>query len=88
MPDFYNAFASLLITAPTVMSLNNSTPLLNMTAIATLNNASVFQCWQLTTPPQSFLGAVNYPFSNATGGYVGVIPPKTYIGQAWSPHVQ
>ena len=86
--SFHKSFTSLLITAPTTKALYNSTTLLNITAIAAINNASVLECWQLATQPQIFLGAVNYLFGNATGGYVGILPPKTYIGQAWSPHAQ
>jgi hypothetical protein len=55
---------------------------INVTAIAAVNNASVLQCWALTTPPQVFAGAVNYPVGNFSNAFIGVIPPKTYIGIA------
>jgi hypothetical protein len=60
----------------------------NVTAITAVNNASVLQCWELTNPPRTFLGAANYDIGNFTNAYIGVLPPQTHIGQAWAPAPQ
>jgi hypothetical protein len=61
---------------------------LNVTAISAANGASTLECWQLSAAASTFAGATNYPIGDFEGAYVGVIAPKTYIGQAWAPHVQ
>lgn len=76
-------FASMV-----VASANVSAPLLNVTAISARAGHSVLECWALTTPPELFRGATNYQIGDFVGGYVGVINPQTYIGQAWAPYVQ
>lgn len=59
----------------------------NLTAIAAVNGSSVLECWSLEGPPYIARGATNYPVGNFTGGFVGVIQPRTYVGQAWAPSV-
>jgi hypothetical protein len=61
---------------------------LNVTAISAVNNASVLECWSLTNAPRLFAGAANYDIGNFTDSYIGVIPPKTYIGPAHAPRPQ
>jgi hypothetical protein len=61
---------------------------LNVTAISAVNNASVLECWSLANPPRSFAGAANYDIGDFTNSYIGVIPPKTYIGRAYAPRPQ
>lgn len=61
---------------------------LNVTAIAAVNGSSVFQCWTLATPPTIARGAANFPLGDSTGSFLGVIPPRTYIGQAFAPSIQ
>jgi hypothetical protein len=61
---------------------------LNITVISAANGASTLECWALTQPPANFAGAVNYPLGDFEGAFVGVIPPKTHIGQAWAPSLQ
>jgi hypothetical protein len=85
-PSQYYLSYLVLFTLPFTHS---STPsLLNLTAITARHNASTLECWQLLNPPSTFAGAINYPLAASTGGYVGVIAPQTYIGQAWAPHPQ
>ncbi|KAF2100232.1 hypothetical protein NA57DRAFT_73842 [Rhizodiscina lignyota] len=61
---------------------------LNVTAISASGGHSVLECWSLSAPPLSFAGASNYPIGNYEGSYVGVIAPRTHIGQAWAMHPQ
>ncbi|KAK5151034.1 hypothetical protein LTS14_009529 [Recurvomyces mirabilis] len=61
---------------------------LNISAIGTANNASTLECWNLAAPPFGAAGAANYPIGNFTNSFVGVIPPQTYIGQAWARQIQ
>jgi hypothetical protein len=61
---------------------------LNVTAITAVNNVSVLQCWELTNSPRISRGAANYDIGNFTNAYIGVLPPQTYIGQAWAPAPQ
>jgi hypothetical protein len=61
---------------------------MNITAISTVNGASVLECWSLAAPPKNFAGAANYPIGDFQSAFVGVIPPKTYIGFAHAPSVQ
>jgi hypothetical protein len=61
---------------------------LNVTAISAANGASTLECWSLSQPPKTFAGAANYPLGDFEGAFVGVIPPKTHIGQAWAPSFQ
>jgi hypothetical protein len=61
---------------------------LNATAISAAHGASTLECWQFSATASKFAGATNYPIGDFEGAYIGVISPKTYIGQAWAPHVQ
>lgn len=58
---------------------------LNLTAISAKHGRSTLECWSLAEPPFIARGANNYPIGNFTGAFIGVLPPKTYIGQAWAP---
>jgi hypothetical protein len=78
---------ALYLTLALALSVTAQSPL-NLTAISTSNNASVLECWQLTTPSLVFAAAVNYPFGNSTNGYLGILPPRTYVGLIHAPHVQ
>ncbi|KAF2673270.1 hypothetical protein BT63DRAFT_397038 [Microthyrium microscopicum] len=57
---------------------------LNITAISAANGESTLECWNLFSPPGDFAGAANYPIGNFEGAFIGVLPPQTYIGQAWA----
>ncbi|KAF1352071.1 hypothetical protein BDV97DRAFT_269943, partial [Delphinella strobiligena] len=61
---------------------------LNVTAIAAINGSSVLECWNLKQPPFDAAGALNYPLGNSTNAFLGIIPPRTHIGQAFAPSVQ
>lgn len=61
---------------------------LNVTAIAAINGSSVLECWNLEGPPFGAAGALNYPLRNSTNAFLGILPPRTYIGQAFAPSVQ
>ncbi|EMC98433.1 hypothetical protein BAUCODRAFT_66656 [Baudoinia panamericana UAMH 10762] len=61
---------------------------LNISAIGTSNNVSTLECWNLAAPAYIAAGASNYPIGDSQGNFVGVIPPTTYIGQAFARQVQ
>lgn len=61
---------------------------LNVTAIAAINGQSIFECWNIHDSPFDAAGAVNFPIGDFNGSFIGVIPPHTYIGQAFAPAVQ
>lgn len=69
-------------------SSNATTQGLNVSAIGFANNASTLECWNLAAPATFARGAANYPMGDSTKNYLGVIPPNTYIGQAWAPYVR
>lgn len=61
---------------------------LNVNAISASNGHSVLECWSLSAPVANFRGAANYPIGDFHGGFIGVIPPRTHIGQAWAAQPQ
>lgn len=61
---------------------------LNVTAISATNGTSNLECWSLSSAPRNARGAANYDIGNFEGAFVGVIPPKTYIGYALAPSIQ
>lgn len=61
---------------------------LNVSAISTANNASVLECWSLSAPSFAAARAINFPIGDSTGNFIGVLQPRTYIGQAWARQVR
>jgi hypothetical protein len=61
---------------------------LNLTAISAANGESTLECWSLSAAPTIDRGAANYAVGDLDGAFLGVLPPKTYVGQAWAPVYQ
>lgn len=72
---------------------STTTPTLNITSIATLNQASVLQCWQLTTPftvstQAGTSGALNLFLGDLTNGSYTVVPSRFNGGLHNAPSMQ
>lgn len=71
-----------------VLSATQGGPL-NITALATRNNVSVIECWQLPGMPILLGSTVHWQLAaQAAQPEVTVLGPKTTVGQAWSSAVQ
>lgn len=62
---------------------------LRITTIASRNGYSVLECWQLDSTPVEFMAARNYAIGGRTTNVKwSLLQPRTYVGEAWAPHVQ
>ncbi|KAK8091496.1 hypothetical protein PG997_001857 [Apiospora hydei] len=62
---------------------------LNITALASRNQVSVLECWQLNASvPTKAMSAMNYFIGNTTSATWSIIEPNTTPGEAWAPAIQ
>ncbi|KAK0629361.1 hypothetical protein B0T17DRAFT_525310 [Bombardia bombarda] len=79
----------LAICATTTTTTTPGSPPLNMTAISSRDGYSVLECWQLASVPVDAMSAANYALgANTTTATWSRIEPRTFVGEAWAPHVQ
>lgn len=75
-------------TSTTVLPATQGGPL-NITALATRDNTSVIECWQLPGLPVILGSTVHWQLaSQAAKPELTVLGPNTTVGQAWSSAVQ
>lgn len=62
---------------------------LRITTIASQDGYSVLECWQIETAPVEYMAALNYAIGGRTTNVKwSTLQPRTYVGEAWAPHVQ
>lgn len=61
---------------------------LNVTAFASRDGYSLFECWQLATVPVEARSAINYDVGNTSYAEWSIIEPRTTVGEAWAPDAQ
>jgi len=62
---------------------------LKITTIASHNGYSVLECWQIDSTPIEYMTALNYAVGGPTTNVKwSTLQPRTYVGEAWAPHVQ
>lgn len=62
---------------------------LRITTIASHDGYSVLECWQLDSTPVEYMAALNYAIGGRTTNVKwSTLQPRTYVGEAWAPHVQ
>lgn len=83
----FNRSVVLLAAAAQAQDIATYIPL-NITALSSNDGYSVLECWQLSSIPIDAMQAANYAVGNTTGATWSKIEPRTYIGEAWAPHVQ
>ncbi|KAK7990295.1 hypothetical protein PG990_014575 [Apiospora arundinis] len=85
---FLKRIAVALSLAPIKPRAANFIPL-NITALASRNQVSVLECWQLNASvPTQAMSAYNYFIGNTTGATWSIIEPNTTPGEAWAPAIQ
>ncbi|KAF1999087.1 hypothetical protein P154DRAFT_494095 [Amniculicola lignicola CBS 123094] len=77
LPKLTNLFSALPLITRNTSAESLGIPF-NVTAIATVNNSSRLECWTLLSIPKSGAGAVSYDIGNFEGGFVGILPARTY----------
>lgn len=62
---------------------------LRITTIASHHGYSVLECWQIDSTPVEYMAALNYAIGGRTTNVKwSTLQPRTYVGEAWAPHVQ
>lgn len=62
---------------------------MRITTISSRDGYSVLECWQLHSTPVEYMAALNYAIGGRTTNVKwSTLRPRTYVGQAWAPHVQ
>lgn len=62
---------------------------LRITTIASHNGYSVLECWQIDSTPVEYMAALNFAIGGRTTNVKwSTLQPRTFVGEAWAPHVQ
>lgn len=62
---------------------------LRITTIASHDGYSVLECWQIDSTPIEYMAALNYAVGGPTTNVKwSTLQPRTYVGEAWAPHIQ
>ena len=70
------------------VAVNAAAAPLNVTAFASRNGYSLFECWQLASVPVEARAALNYDVGNTSYAEWSIIEPRTTVGEAWAPAAQ